>query len=145
MYNIKRGKITQYLLCALHIISTQEKSLYLSSSLSYAVALSSLLYLVYRFVLCDLWMYNVKTSAHVLCVKNYILHCFQGHFFADVNSNTHVDIDLLFSFLGWEKNPSDLISELFIIGCNQIPRKNQSRVNKSSNLAVADEIILTRQ
>ena len=95
--NIKRGKITQYLLCALHIISTQEKSLYLSSSLSYAVALSSLLYLVYRFVLCDLWMYNVKTSAHVLCVKNYI-HFFQGHFFADVNSNTHVGIDRIIDF-----------------------------------------------
>ena len=116
--NIKRGKITQYLLCALHIISTQEKSLYLSLSLSYAVALSlSLLYLVYRFVLCDLWMYNVKTSAHVLCVKNYI-HLFQGHFFADVNSNTHVGIDLLFSFFfGVEKNASDLLLELFIIGC----------------------------
>ena len=66
--NIKRGKITQYLLCALHIISMQEKSLYLSSSLSYAVALSALSSLQIR----TLWLMNVKvkTSAHVLCVKN---------------------------------------------------------------------------
>ena len=107
MYNIKKGE--NNIIFALRItyyIYARKKFVFIfvfiicSSSLS---ALSSL----QIFVLCDLWMYNVnvKTSAHALCVQNYILHCFQGHFFADVNSNTHVDIDLLFSFLGWEKKP----------------------------------------
>ena len=78
--NIKRGKITQYLLCALHIISTQEKSLYLSSSLSYVVALSALSSLQIR----TLWLMNVQCKCKNICsciVRTKLCTLFSRTFF----------------------------------------------------------------